>query len=219
MGVSNVRRSFVPWEAGYRRVSCARSRRTRARAAGNSRAIGVSVQCAPLCAYRSCVITWNVHPIRQFPVRGAIAAILIMALGFAIGAVAGDWIWGSISMVILFAATVRFWMRSTFVVDGVRVRAVFPLGNADVRWSDVQSARLAPRGMLLSMRAGTRPRSLAVDFAGLGEERVREIRQIVRDHVSDVESAVPLEPGSHASRETAREPTQSTLTHGQATHE
>lgn len=153
---------------------------------------------------------------RQFPVRGAIAAILIMALGFAIGAVAGDWIWGSISMVILFAATVRFWMRSTYMVDEMRVRAVFPLGTADVRWSDVQSARLAPRGMLLSMRAGTRPRSLAVDFAGLGEERVREIRQIVRDHVSDVESAVPVE---HASRETAREPTQSTLTHGQMTHE
>ena len=153
---------------------------------------------------------------RQFPARAVIAAILVMALGFSIGAVAGDWIWGSISMVILFAATVRFWMRSTYMVDEMRVRAVFPLGSADVRWSDVQSVRLAPRGMLLSMRAGTRPRSLAVDFAGLGEERVREIRQIVRDHVSDVESAVPLEPGS---RETAREAPQSTLTHGQMTHE
>ncbi len=136
---------------------------------------------------------------RQFPVRAAIAAILIMALGFAIGAVAGDWIWGSISMVILFAATVRFWMRSTFFVDGTRVRAVFPLGTADVTWSDVQSARLAPRGMLLSMRAGVRPRTLAVDLAGLDEPRITEIRQLVRDHVSAVESAVPVEHGSPGS--------------------
>jgi hypothetical protein len=155
----------------------------------------------------------------QFPARAAIAAILIMALGFAIGAAAGDWIWGSMAMVILFAATVRFWMRSTFFVDGTRVRAMFPLGTADVRWSDVQSARLAPRGMLLSMRAGARPRTLAVDFAGLDQARITEIRQIVREHVSAVESAVPLEHGSHGSRETAREAPQSTLTHGQATHE
>ncbi len=155
----------------------------------------------------------------QFPARATIAAILIMALGFAIGAAAGDWIWGSMAMVILFAATVRFWMRSTFFVDGTRVRAMFPLGTADVRWSDVQSARLAPRGMLLSMRAGARPRTLAVDFAGLNEPRITEIRQIVREHVSDVESAVPMEHGSHGSREIAREAPQSTLTHGQATHE
>lgn len=119
-----------------------------------------------------------------------------MALGFAIGAAAGDWIWGSISMVILFAATIRFWMRSTFVVDDARIRAAFPLGTADVRWPDVQSARLAPRGMLLSMRAGTRPRTLAVDFAGLDEQRVSEIRQIVRERVSDVESAVPVSAGA-----------------------
>ncbi|MBU3728937.1 MAG: hypothetical protein FGM37_06775 [Phycisphaerales bacterium] len=141
------------------------------------------------------MITWSVHPMRQFPARAVIAATLVMALGFAIGAVAGDWIWGSMAMVILFAATVRFWMRSTYMVDDMRVRAVFPLGTADVRWSDVQSVRLAPRGMLLSMRAGTRPRSLAVDFAGLTTQQVVEIRQIVRDRVSDVESAIPAESG------------------------
>ena len=120
------------------------------------------------------------------------AVLLIMALGFAIGAAAGDWIWGSIAMVILFAATIRFWMRSTFIVDASRVRAVFPLGTADVRWPDVQSARIAPRGMLLSMRAGTRPRTLAVDFAGLDDGHVSEIRAIVRENVGDVESAVPV---------------------------
>lgn len=124
--------------------------------------------------------------------RAVMAALLIMALGFAIGAAAGDWIWGSISMVILFAATIRFWMRSTFLVDANRVRAVFPLGAADVRWPDVQSARIAPRGMLLSMRAGTRPRTLAVDFAGLDDVKVMEIRAIVRENVGEVESAVPL---------------------------
>ena len=143
-------------------------------------------------AYRNRVITWNVHPLRRFPVRATLAALLIMALGFAIGAAAGDWIWGSISMVVLFAATIRFWMRSTFAVDEMRVRAMFPLGSADVRWSDVQSARLAPRGMLLSMRAGTRPRTLAVDFAGLDDVKVMEIRAIVRENVGEVESAVPL---------------------------
>lgn len=161
-------------------------------------------------AYRRGVITWSVHPLRQFPARAALAALIMMALGFAIGAAAGDWIWGSISMVILFAATIRFWMRSTFVVDDTRVRAVFPLGTADVRWPDVQSARLAPRGMLLSMRAGTRPRTLAVDFAGLDEQRVIEIRQMVRERVGDVESAVPISPGAvregtgQSSREAAR---------------
>lgn len=142
------------------------------------------------------VIMWSVHPLRQFPVRAVMAALLIMALGFAIGGAAGDWIWGSISMVILFAATIRFWMRSTFLVDGTRVRAVFPLGTADVRWPDVQSARLAPRGMLLSMRAGTRPRTLAIDFAGLDDVKVMEIRTIVRENVGEVESAVPISPGT-----------------------
>jgi hypothetical protein len=139
------------------------------------------------------VITWSVHPLKQFPARAAMAALLVTALGFAIGAAAGDWIWGSISMVILFAATIRFWMRSTFIVDDARVRAVFPLGAADVRWADVQSARLAPRGMLLSMRAGARPRTLAIDFAGLEEAKVMEIRAIVRENVGEVESAVPVE--------------------------
>jgi len=160
-----------------------------------------------------------VHPMRQFPVRAVIAAILIMALGFAIGAVAGDWIWGSIAMVILFAATVRFWMRSTYMVDGTRVRAVFPLGTADVRWPDVQSARLAPRGMLLSMRAGTRPRSLAVDFASLTAQQVIEIRQIVRDCVSDVESAVPAESGSVDSAMSRHNAVQSASAQGQTTHD
>ena len=145
-------------------------------------------------AYRGGVITWSVHPLRRHPVRGIAAGALIMSLGFAIGMAAGDWIWGSISMVILFAATIRFWMRSTFRVDDTRVCAMFPLGSADVRWADVQSARLAPRGMLLSMRAGARPRTLAVDFAGLDESRVMEIRQTVRKRVSEVESGVPMEP-------------------------
>lgn len=140
------------------------------------------------------VVTWSVHPLRRHPARGIAAGALIVSLGFAIGAAAGDWIWGSIAMVILFAATIRFWMRSTFAVDDARVRAMFPLGSADVRWADVQSARLAPRGMLLSMRAGTRPRTLAVDFSGLDDSQVTEIRQIVRERVSEVESAVPMEP-------------------------
>jgi hypothetical protein len=156
---------------------------------------------------------------RQFPVRAAIAAILIMALGFAIGAAAGDWIWGSISMVILFAATVRFWMRSTYMVDETRVRAVFPLGTADARWPNVQSARLAPRGMLLSMRAGVRPRTLAVDFAGLNEPRITEIRQIVRDHVLDVESAVPVEAGSVDPGMSRHDTAQSAVAQGQTPHD
>ena len=172
----------------------------RARAACNGRAMPVHVPCARACAYRSGVITWSVHPLRQFPVRAALAALMIMALGFAIGAVAGDWVWGSISMVILFAATIRFWMRSTYLVDGTRVRAVFPLGAADARWSDVQSARLAPRGMLLTMRAGARPRSLPIDFAGLDERQVAEIRQLVRERVTNVESAVPSGSGAEVLR-------------------
>jgi hypothetical protein len=140
------------------------------------------------------VITWSVHPLRHFPARAMCAGLLIMALGFAVGTAAGDWIWGSISMVILFAATIRFWMRSTFAVDDARVRAVFPLGTADVRWSDVQSARIAPRGVLLSTRTGMRPRMLAIDFAGLDEGKMMEIRAIVREHVREIESAVPALP-------------------------
>ena len=152
------------------------------------------------------VIAWSVHPLKRFPVRAVLAALLIMALGFAIGAAAGDWIWGSIAMVILFAATIRFWMRSTFVVDDARVRAAFPLGTADVRWPDVQSARIAPRGMLLSMRAGTRPRTLAIDFAGLDDAKVMEIRAIVRENVHEVESAVPMETEASRDRGTATLP-------------
>lgn len=123
--------------------------------------------------------------------RGTVAALLIMALGFLVGAVAGDWIWGSIAMVVLFAATIRFWMRSSFAIDGTRIRAAFPLGMAEATWTDVKSARLAPRGMLLSMRAGVRPRAIAIDISGLDGPRVLELRQLVRERVGDVESAVP----------------------------
>lgn len=131
--------------------------------------------------------------------RGAAAAAVIVALGFLIGAVAGDWVWGSISMVVVFMATIRFWMRSAFTIDATHVRGIFPLGSSDIRWTDVQSARIAPRGMLLTMRAGSRPRTLCIDFAGLDDARMLEIRQLVRERVPQVESAVPVgHPGGHA---------------------
>ena len=80
---------------------------------------------------------WTVRPVEKRPLAGLCAVLVIIVFGVLVALFAGDWIWGVLAVVVLFATVSRFFLPSRIQVSTEGILAEFPLVTRRVSWNQV----------------------------------------------------------------------------------
>jgi hypothetical protein len=104
-------------------------------------------------------VIWVTSPARKQPVLAVIASLVLLGLGFLIALIAGDWIWGALALVFLFATLSRFYLPSRVAINAEGIRAEFPLRTRRVTWHQIKWIRHDDRGALIRLQARSLLRS------------------------------------------------------------
>ena len=97
-------------------------------------------------------VVWTVSPARQRPALALVALGVLTTFGLLVGILAGDWIWGAVATVILFASVSRFFLPTRIVLSDEGIRAEFPLLTRRVGWEQIEWIRHDRVGALVRLR-------------------------------------------------------------------
>jgi len=97
-------------------------------------------------------IVWTVSPARQRPALALVAVSILASFGLLVGILAGDWIWGAVASVILFATVSRFFLPTRISLTTEGIRAEFPLLTRRVGWDQIEWIRHDRVGALVRLR-------------------------------------------------------------------
>ena len=98
------------------------------------------------------IVSWKASPARQRPGLAIAVLGVLCAFGALVGLLAGDWIWGAVAAVILFATVSRFFLPTTIVLSSEGIRAEFPLLTRRVQWEQIEWIRHDRIGALIRLR-------------------------------------------------------------------
>jgi hypothetical protein len=129
---------------------------------------------APVTSEAEGGVQWMVSPAREKPGLALLVAGFLLLIGLLVAAIAGDWIWGALSVLLLFATVSRFYLPSRLTLSQTGVRADFPLRTRRAGWGEIAWIRHDEVGALIRLR---RPRLLrSSEFTILfGRDRERAI--------------------------------------------
>ncbi|MDG2423664.1 MAG: hypothetical protein P8M22_06785 [Phycisphaerales bacterium] len=128
-------------------------------------------------------LEWTAHPLREFPLRAAIACLVILACGvlvaMSIPNVAGGVLAGGGAMIFLLFMCNRFFLPSRYRMDEIGIAVRYPVGSRSLRWEDLRRFPHDHSGGYLStrIRGGMfDSRGISVLFAGRGVEIIPQIQ-------------------------------------------
>jgi hypothetical protein len=104
-------------------------------------------------------VVWATSPARRQPGLAIIVFLVLIAMGLLVALIAGDWIWGALAVVFLFATLSRFYLSSRLSITSDGVRAEFPLRTRRANWSEIKWIRHDDRGALIRLRGRSLLRS------------------------------------------------------------
>ena len=81
-------------------------------------------------------IVWRVHPIKHFPVRGALAAVAMFSFGGLAGTTDGV-LMGFFYVLLLFAIMARAYFPTTYRIDDYGIHANFFFYKKVIRWDEI----------------------------------------------------------------------------------
>ena len=104
---------------------------------------------------------------------GVVALVVIIGVGVFVSLLAGDWIWGVLAVVVLFATVTRFYLPSRITISEEGILAEFPLVSRRVTWNEVTWIRHDQQSALVrTTRKRFRGREFTILF---GRERKRAL--------------------------------------------
>lgn len=80
---------------------------------------------------------WTVRPVDGRGLVGLFAVLIIVLFGVFVALLAGDWIWGVLAVVLLFATVSRFFLTSRIQVSKDGIVAEFPLVTRRISWKQI----------------------------------------------------------------------------------
>ena len=80
---------------------------------------------------------WTVRPIEGRGLAGLFAVLIIVLFGVFVALLAGDWIWGVLAVVLLFATVSRFFLTSRIRISAQGIVAEFPLITRRASWKQI----------------------------------------------------------------------------------
>ena len=121
---------------------------------------------------------WTVRPLDDRPVAGVVALVVIIGFGVFVSLLAGDWIWGVLAVVALFATVTRFYLPSRITISDQGILAEFPLVSRRVAWNEVAWIRHDQQSALVrTTRKRFRGREFTILF-GREHERAIDLLQV-----------------------------------------
>ena len=134
------------------------------------------------------VTEWTVRPIEGRGLAGFFAVVIIVLFGVFVALVAGDWIWGVLAVVLLFATVSRFFLRSRIEVSIEGIVAEFPLVTRRIPWKQIVWIRYDRQSALIrTTRRRFRGREFTILF---GQEPQRAIELLEKHAPSGLLSLV-----------------------------
>lgn len=100
------------------------------------------------------LLCWTVHPARERPWIACGASAAILAFGWIVWTVQGDWLWGAGAVLVLVSVLSAFFLPSRFTISSDGVFAEFPLRARRLAWIDIGGVVIGARGALLRPRPG-----------------------------------------------------------------
>lgn len=123
-------------------------------------------------------VEWTVRPLEERPLAGLVAILVIGLLGVMVWIVAGDWIWGVLSVLLLLATISRFLMRSRVMIGPEGIIAEFPLVTRRIPWERVARIRYDARAALVRTdRRRLLGREVTILFGPRPEDALRALRR------------------------------------------
>ena len=93
-------------------------------------------------------------PAAERPARTCVLLLFIAALAVLAGMIGGDVLWSATAVVLLFSTLNRWFLPTSYRVNGERLEAAYPLRRRSVRWVEARRLAIDPAGGWLSVRRG-----------------------------------------------------------------
>ena len=123
-------------------------------------------------------VEWKVRPFQERPLAGLFAILVIVLLGVLVWLIAGDWIWGVLSVVLLLVTISRFLLESRVVIGAEGITAEFPLLTRRIPWALVTRIRCDDRSALIrTRRRRLLGREVTILFGSHQGEALRALRR------------------------------------------
>lgn len=117
-------------------------------------------------------LVWVTSPARRQPGLAIVVLLVLIVIGVLVALIAGDWIWGALAVVFLFATLSRFYLPSRLSLTARGIRAEFPLRTRRADWDQIKWIRHDDRGALVRLRSRSLLRSS--EFTILFSDHPRE---------------------------------------------
>lgn len=104
-------------------------------------------------------VVWVTSPARRQPGLAIVVLLVLIAIGVLVALIAGDWIWGALGVVFLFATLSRFYLPSRLSISTRGIRAEFPLRTRRADWNQIKWICHDDRGALVRLRSRSLLRS------------------------------------------------------------
>jgi hypothetical protein len=95
---------------------------------------------------------WSIRPSVGRPGAMFFAVSTILIMSSLIGVMGGDWIWGALSVVLLFLTSSRFFLTSRVSISREGIRAEFPLRTRFLTWGEIEKIRHDGSAALVRIR-------------------------------------------------------------------
>ena len=96
--------------------------------------------------------TWVAWPAMQRKGRTMALILVMLLLSIMAGIVGGDWLWGITGAVLLFLATNRWFLPTSFRVDAESIRVGYPLMRKTMAWQEARRIFVDERGGWISRK-------------------------------------------------------------------
>ncbi len=93
---------------------------------------------------------WTAWPAGERRGRTVLLLVADLALALLAGVIGGDALWGATGLALLLVSQNRWFLPTTYAVDGEGLVAGFPLRRRAIRWHDARLLVLDPAGGWLS---------------------------------------------------------------------
>ena len=107
---------------------------------------------------------WTAWPAAESPGRTSVLLVAIMALAGLCGMIGGDFLWAVTGAALMMLGLNRWFLPTTFEVDGDGILVGDPLRRRTVAWKDARRLVIDPGGGWLSTSRGGRRSSSGLDL-------------------------------------------------------
>ncbi|MBC23523.1 MAG: hypothetical protein CMJ32_06350 [Phycisphaerae bacterium] len=130
------------------------------------------------------LLQWNAWPARQNPAQAMLACLVIVALGVAVGFLAGDWFWGALAVLVLAVSLNRYLLPSSYTIDEKGISVSHPIRRQRMEFDQAKRFLTSSTGGFLSTRTRASRLDSMIGIELLFGDHRQEAIEILRDRVS-----------------------------------